>query len=250
MKESIEELRKTCLEGRYKGEVPGLDGIFYRRISTYITKILLILGVSPNQVTVLSAFPGILAGLFLLFEEPQYWILSALLINLFLVLDCCDGEVARYTGRTSNLGGYLDLFNGLLVYDLVIICMTFGIHRMFNKDIFIFILGFLILLSTALTMQSELWMEKHRALHSITITKTINKKRSIEKYGRFIFGFNSMFSVILILVALLDMVIAPFTFWFLTLNARYAFFVVYALAILIGTVQRNYFTMKNLKTAT
>jgi len=33
---------------------------------------------------------------------------AALLIQLYLLLDCSDGELARYTGRTSITGVYLD----------------------------------------------------------------------------------------------------------------------------------------------
>ncbi|MGH8866453.1 MAG: CDP-alcohol phosphatidyltransferase family protein [Actinomycetes bacterium] len=82
--------------------------LYMRRISLHVTRVFLRLGWSPNQVTWLMIVTGVLAGPALLVPGLAGAVLGALLIQLYLLLDCSDGEVARWTGRTSITGVYLD----------------------------------------------------------------------------------------------------------------------------------------------
>jgi phosphatidylglycerophosphate synthase len=65
-------------------------------------------GASPNTITILSMLLAIAAAaLFALGQWPAY-VAGALLLQVSLVVDCVDGDVARATGRTSPLGAWLD----------------------------------------------------------------------------------------------------------------------------------------------
>jgi len=55
-----------------------------------------------------SPFTGILAGIALVVPGLTGAILGALLIQIYLLLDCVDGEVARWRRQTSLTGVYLD----------------------------------------------------------------------------------------------------------------------------------------------
>jgi len=70
--ESIKELRKICQESRYENEggMPWFERIFFRRISIYFTKLLLKMGISANQATLISFFIGIIGGSFFCFWRP------------------------------------------------------------------------------------------------------------------------------------------------------------------------------------
>jgi phosphatidylglycerophosphate synthase len=82
--------------------------LYVRRFSPYVTRPLLRTGVSPNAVTAAMAMVGLAAaGLVSLAGIPAA-IGAAALIQLQILLDCCDGEMARWLDRRSAAGVYLD----------------------------------------------------------------------------------------------------------------------------------------------
>ena len=82
--------------------------LYMRKLSIYVTWALARTRITPNQVTGLMILAGVLAGVVL--ALPGLWAAlgAALLIQAYLLLDCSDGELARWTGRTSITGVYLD----------------------------------------------------------------------------------------------------------------------------------------------
>ena len=84
-------------------------GVLYmRKLSIYVTWALARTPITPNQVTGLMIVFGVAAGAVL--ALPGLWAAlgAALLVQIYLLLDCSDGELARWTGRTSITGVYLD----------------------------------------------------------------------------------------------------------------------------------------------
>ncbi|GGL72150.1 hypothetical protein GCM10011575_33200 [Microlunatus endophyticus] len=79
-----------------------------RRLSRLGTWLALRTRVTPNQITAISLAIGILAGLLIFTGRPAAWIAAAVLLQLSLIIDCMDGEVARFTRRYSDFGGWLD----------------------------------------------------------------------------------------------------------------------------------------------
>jgi hypothetical protein len=79
-----------------------------RRMSKPLTRVALRLGWTPNAITLISFAVGIAAAL--AFAGGSRWalVLGAVLLQLSLVIDCVDGEVARATRRFSALGAWLD----------------------------------------------------------------------------------------------------------------------------------------------
>ncbi|MCG5218351.1 CDP-alcohol phosphatidyltransferase family protein [Streptosporangium soli] len=82
--------------------------LYMRKLSIYVTWALAKTPISPNQATGLMILCGLLAGVVM--ALPGLWaaIGAALLVQIYLLLDCSDGELARWTGRTSITGVYLD----------------------------------------------------------------------------------------------------------------------------------------------
>ncbi|WP_169950543.1 CDP-alcohol phosphatidyltransferase family protein [Microbispora sp. H11081] len=108
---SVAELRAvaqphTTMDRRSGEHWAGL--LYMRRLSIYATWALAKTPISPNQVTGLMIVCGVAAGAVL--ALPGLWAAlgAALLIQVYLLLDCSDGELARWTGRTSITGVYLD----------------------------------------------------------------------------------------------------------------------------------------------
>ena len=79
-----------------------------RRLSKPVTALAARRGWSPNAITVVSLVIGLAAAG--LFAVGQFWamVIGAVLLQLSLVVDCADGEVARLTGRFSRTGAWLD----------------------------------------------------------------------------------------------------------------------------------------------
>jgi phosphatidylglycerophosphate synthase len=82
--------------------------LYMRRFSPYATVVFARLGWSPNAVTVAFIVSGLAAGVLAVVPGLAAAVGVALLIQLYLLFDCSDGELARYAGRFSATGVYLD----------------------------------------------------------------------------------------------------------------------------------------------
>ncbi|MFF1869215.1 CDP-alcohol phosphatidyltransferase family protein [Streptomyces sp. CB03911] len=109
---SIEELRAVIhpegmLQRRSAEHWAGR--LYMRSISLRITRVLApVTFITPNGLTYLMMLTGILAGAALVVPGLAGAVLGALLIQVYLLLDCVDGEVARWRRQTSLTGVYLD----------------------------------------------------------------------------------------------------------------------------------------------
>jgi phosphatidylglycerophosphate synthase len=79
-----------------------------RRVSPGATWIFARLGWPPNAVTVGFMVCGLAAGAVVALGGLASAIAAAVLVQAYLLLDCADGELARWSGRTSAAGVYLD----------------------------------------------------------------------------------------------------------------------------------------------
>jgi phosphatidylglycerophosphate synthase len=117
--ESTASPKPTIAELRARTQPPGLldrrsgehwAGILYmRKISPYLTRLMLPTGISPNALTGLMIATGLAGAVVVAFVGGIVGaIVAALLVQVYMLLDCVDGEVARWTGNTSTAGIYLD----------------------------------------------------------------------------------------------------------------------------------------------
>jgi phosphatidylglycerophosphate synthase len=108
---SVAELRRVAQPAgtmeRESGE-HWAGSLYMRKVSPYLTWLLAKTPITPNQATGLMIVSGLVGAVVL--ALPGLWaaVLAALLVQLYLLLDCSDGELARWTGRTSITGVYLD----------------------------------------------------------------------------------------------------------------------------------------------
>jgi phosphatidylglycerophosphate synthase len=79
-----------------------------RRLSPYVTRLLLATPLTPSAVTALMIPAGLLAALSLTLPGLLAAIGAVAFAQLQLLLDCCDGEIARWRRRFSPAGTYLD----------------------------------------------------------------------------------------------------------------------------------------------
>src|SRR4051794_33966037 len=108
---SIAELRRVTQPESVLGRANAehwAGRLYMRRLSPYVTLALLKAGFSANAVTWLMFPSGILAGLALTVPGLAGPIGAVLLAQVQLLVDCCDGEVARWRGTSSPVGIFLD----------------------------------------------------------------------------------------------------------------------------------------------
>ena len=108
---SIAELRavtqQDSVTGRHNSEHWTGD-LYQRRLSPYVTRVLVGTAVTANGVTVLMILTGAAAGAALLLPGLVGAVVAALLGQLQMLWDCCDGEVARWRQTFSPVGFFLD----------------------------------------------------------------------------------------------------------------------------------------------
>jgi phosphatidylglycerophosphate synthase len=82
--------------------------LYIRHLSIHATRVLLPTGISPNGVTWLMVAVGVLGAFALPLPGLVGPLLCALAMQVQILLDCSDGEVARWRQRFSPAGIYLD----------------------------------------------------------------------------------------------------------------------------------------------
>jgi phosphatidylglycerophosphate synthase len=82
--------------------------LYMRRLSPYLTRLVLPTPLTANGVTALMIPAGLLGALSFSFAGIWPAVLGVLLVQLQLLLDCSDGEVARWRKQFSPVGVYLD----------------------------------------------------------------------------------------------------------------------------------------------
>jgi phosphatidylglycerophosphate synthase len=85
-----------------------VDRMINRRCSRWLTRLLIRLPVTPNQVTLVSLALGLAAAWMLWSATPVSALAGLILYMLAVVVDHSDGEVARLTFQESAFGKRLD----------------------------------------------------------------------------------------------------------------------------------------------
>jgi len=63
---------------------------------------------TPNLITLFSFITAIISTLFIIAGGPENFIIAAILIHWSHILDCMDGQIARYRKSSSMQGSYYD----------------------------------------------------------------------------------------------------------------------------------------------
>ena len=87
-----------------------VDEYLHRPIARRVVDLLVHTPITPNQVTLLAALIGVASGITLAYgaRGPRVMISAGLLLFASVVLDCCDGQLARRKGISSTFGAILD----------------------------------------------------------------------------------------------------------------------------------------------
>lgn len=111
-----------------KKKDPILTRIFYRPLSFVFASFCARLGISANTVSFVSTAEAILAGVFFLFND--YWcnIIGAILINVWILMDCIDGNLARAV-KKQPFGEFADSSSSYVLVGIMGTCIGFAAYH-------------------------------------------------------------------------------------------------------------------------
>jgi hypothetical protein len=116
---------------------------FLRKISKLFTWLAVRLKMTPNQVTLISFAIGLLSAYE--FSKGDFWsiFIGAVLLQLSIIIDCVDGELARYTRQFSQLGAWLDAITDRIKEYLVFFALAYGAAKN-GEDLWIPAIGMML----------------------------------------------------------------------------------------------------------
>ncbi len=129
-----------------------------RLLSKYLlTPLLLRTPLSPNQVTLLSLFFGIMAGYLFSRGEVSSFIYAALAFEMAALLDNCDGDIARAKNMKSVFGGWLDVTADLGVDLTLFSGLTLGLLKTQTDARLVIVCGVLCLAGCVINFLLVVW---------------------------------------------------------------------------------------------
>ena len=125
--------------------------VLNRRISVPISRRLARTSVTPNQISVVNLFIGVVAAAFAATGASRDLMVSGFLFQLASVLDGCDGEVAQLKRQTSAQGAWIDTLTDNLAYVAYCVGVTVGLYRRVGSP-YILVVGSIATLSIVLSL--------------------------------------------------------------------------------------------------
>ncbi len=117
MKYTAKYFRDTMPEWKRKKDPP-LSRIFYRPAGYVLAALFTSVGIGANTVSYLSIVEGVLACVLFLPNNYICRIIAAILVNLWLVLDCTDGCIARSV-KAEPFGEFADGISSYIIVALL-----------------------------------------------------------------------------------------------------------------------------------
>lgn len=244
--ESIAELRNICQTTAKKDRSNWYMRHVSRFFSIYLTRILLPTPTTPNQVSFAMIVTGVIACLMFVIEDRALFLVAALLLQFWYILDCSDGEVARYRQyqkkaeivvdkRNSPMAGaYYDMMNHYIINFMVPVMLGYGLMLATNQLIYLN-LGIAGSLGQVMTLamhdgRSRALIAQVRKFDSVRVIKPNEetpkeeKKRSLPHKVFMVIHYSTTYPTVMnmVLVAAILNYVAPLLDWRIPLVAYIA----------------------------
>lgn len=144
MKYSIKDIKESLPQ--YKSEIEPFWGRFFlRRFSYYVTYILINIGCSANLISLVSCFAAVIGSIIMCMNSWACIWIGVVLLNLWSVLDCVDGNIARCTQKSSLAGVFFDALGGYTASAFIMIGAGMAAYNttsiFYNYRIYLLLLG-------------------------------------------------------------------------------------------------------------
>lgn len=114
-----------------------------RRLSFPFTYLFINLGCSAWLASMISVFVAVIGTVVLCINSTACRIIGVVLIELWLVLDCVDGNIARVKKTSSEMGEFVDALSGYYVTGFVY--LGIGVSACYTSKFDMFATAFIIL---------------------------------------------------------------------------------------------------------
>lgn len=129
---SVADIRQSYTNDKARSDLVAQAWSYYclRPISFYLTPLFIRLGFSANAFSVLGLLPLICGMAFILLGASSSFnfVIGAILINIWYLCDCIDGNIARFRGQASKFGALLDWLVGMFYHTCWPICLGVGLY--------------------------------------------------------------------------------------------------------------------------
>lgn len=98
---------------------------FVTQVSPFLTFVFAKTPISANQVSFIMLLCGICSGICFVLEQM---ILGVILMQVWYILDCVDGEIARYKNQCSITGLYYDHLIHYLNHPIFFITISYALY--------------------------------------------------------------------------------------------------------------------------
>jgi len=181
IKESIRELRDICQVSFHGWGDQQFAFLQIRKVSIYLTWVLLHFPLTANGVTLLGITVGLFASLLL---GLNYLIAGVIVLQISILLDFCDGEVSRYRKQQSKEGSYLDKIYHFSVHPSVFAGIAIGAHKI-HPATWIVAVGFIATISVFLnSMVKGYASEIAVGAHCRKLLKRLNEDLETDPEGQ------------------------------------------------------------------
>lgn len=142
--ESTFDYRKSLKKntGPFINKIKFVDIYLNRPVASLVVRAVYKTSITPNDLTYISFFLGILGAFFFTRGEYLYFILGGAAAQLCSIVDGADGMLARAKNMCSDYGSYLDLFLDRIIDFSLFVGISLGASHHF-QDHRLLILGIL-----------------------------------------------------------------------------------------------------------
>jgi phosphatidylglycerophosphate synthase len=152
--------------------------VLNRPLSGATSRLLAVMGVTPNMATTLVFALGFLAAWYA--ASPNWYdlIWAGVWFQLGSVWDGCDGEIARVTLRSSAFGAWYDTITDNIRYSLFIVATGVGLFRRHDMALYliasgVFLFGAILVVGL---MSTHLKRTGSAGTHLVVLNKVENSK--------------------------------------------------------------------------
>lgn len=130
-KVSVSDIRRSHTEEKIKSDLFAHLWIYLvlRPISFAFTPLFINLGFSANSVTAIGLILLLSGLMFVVLGaiSTVNFVIGAIVINIWLLLDCIDGNIARFKGQSSQFGRLFDHTVGMIFSAFFPLCLGLGL---------------------------------------------------------------------------------------------------------------------------
>lgn len=164
--------------------------LIIRRLSFIFTWIFINLSFSANMVSYLSILVTTAGSIFLMIDSSYYRIIGTVLINLWLILDCVDGNIARCKKKFSPFGSMVDAFGGY--YTIAFSYLAIGIAAFHTTILFTSETRYIIIIIGALASICDLLVRLIYQKRLTTLIEVDGIRKSDDIITKFSFAWFKM----------------------------------------------------------